>query len=267
MKIKAKKKFGQNFLKNEIILQKIVQTIPNNNYPIIEIGSGLGDLTKYLLQLKSVTSFEIDLDLKHLLEKKFLKEINNNRLTLINDDVLTYWSNKNLVDYEYNLVANLPYYIATHIILKALQDEQCKVLIVLIQKEVAQKFSANTKDKNFSALSVITQSVAQAKIIFDVSADNFQPAPKVNSSVIKIEKLNNKNSFPVSLGFKKFLKISFTFPRKTILKNLSNAFDKEYIVAVLKEQEIPSTHRPNQIDTLQYQLLYKRFKGHIKNEQ
>jgi 16S rRNA (adenine1518-N6/adenine1519-N6)-dimethyltransferase len=258
--IKAKKRFGQNFLKNEIILQKIVQTIPNDNY-IVEIGSGLGDLTKYLLQLSKVTSFEIDRDLEIYLKDKFSKEIYEHRLNLINSDVLNYWSNTNLYSKDYNLVANLPYNVATKIILKALKDNKCKVLIVLIQKEVAQKFCASVGDKEFSSLSILAQSIAEVSILFDIAPENFEPVPKVNSSVIKIQKIAEPNIEFSTKEFENFLKICFMQPRKTIYKNLSMSYSKEYILLQLEKYEIPSTHRPHQIDIKKYHLLYKNLKA------
>jgi len=136
-KVIAKKKFGQNFLKDETVLQKIVEAMPNNDNKIVEIGPGLGDLTKYLVDVKSVEAFEVDTDLCKLLQKKFDKEIATKQLHINCGDVLEAWQSS-LVDEDYDLVANLPYYIATNIILKALADPKCKNILVMVQLEVAE---------------------------------------------------------------------------------------------------------------------------------
>ena len=121
----AKKKFGQNFLKDETVLQKIVEAMPKNDNKIVEIGPGLGDLTKYLVDVKSVEAFEVDTDLCKLLQSEFKEEIATKRLHINCGDVLKAWKSS-LVDEEYDLVANLPYYIATNIILNATRNISSK---------------------------------------------------------------------------------------------------------------------------------------------
>ena len=104
----AKKKFGQNFLKDQSILRKIIEAMPNNDNKIVEIGPGLGDLTKFLVNVKSVEAFEVDTDLCKLLQSNFKKEIATKQLHLNCGDVLSVWKSK-LIDEPYDLVANLPY--------------------------------------------------------------------------------------------------------------------------------------------------------------
>ena len=135
----AKKQFGQNFLKDQSVLRKIIEAMPKNENKLVEIGPGLGDLTKFLVDVKSVEAFEVDTDLCKLLQSEFQEEISTKRLQLNCGDVLKAWKSA-LVDEEYDLVANLPYYIATNIILKALEDPMCKNILVMVQLEVAEKF-------------------------------------------------------------------------------------------------------------------------------
>ncbi len=188
--------------------------MPNTDNLIVEIGPGLGDLTEKLLEKRRVTAYEIDQDLCEILKNKFPN------LNLKYGDVLEFW--QETLEYEkYDLIANLPYYIATKIILKALKDKNAKNILVLIQKEVADKFCAKVGDKNYSSLAILSQSVAKVNKLFDVPAGAFIPAPKVTSSVILFEKF--EESFDEE--FAKFLKTAFSNPRKTLKKNLSATYE------------------------------------------
>ncbi|MDX9814356.1 MAG: 16S rRNA (adenine(1518)-N(6)/adenine(1519)-N(6))-dimethyltransferase RsmA [Sulfurimonas sp.] len=247
----AKKKYGQNFLKDESVLQQIIEAMPNNNNKIVEIGPGLGDLTKYLVDVKSVEAFEVDADLCKILQDSFDIAIKTNRLTLRCGDVLSTWKS-NLLDEPYDLVANLPYYIATNIILKALADENCKNILVMVQLEVAQKFCASSGDSDFGALSVIAQSIANTKLIIKVPPTSFDPQPKVDSAVFLIEKKESRKDE----DFEKFLRVAFTQPRKTLLKNLSSTYNKERLIDTLKTLGVSQTIRPHELSTSDYHQLY-----------
>ena len=142
--IKAKKRFGQNFLKDDNVLIEIIQSMPQNNNHLVEIGPGLGDLTKKLVKCKDVTAYEVDRDLYSILQKEFQEELDSNKLNIILGDVLEKWNqNNSLYNSKYDMIANLPYYIATNIILNAYEDENCEHIIVMVQKEVADKFTAS----------------------------------------------------------------------------------------------------------------------------
>src|SRR5574344_412203 len=137
-KVKAKKQYGQNFLKDSTILDKIIQSMPHNNNHIVEIGPGLGDLTKNLVKYKDVTAYEVDTDLIGILKSKFAIEIESNRFTLKHIDVLRAWEEqKALHDSKYDLIANLQYDNATKNIVRYFEDEHCEHIIVMVQKEVA----------------------------------------------------------------------------------------------------------------------------------
>ncbi|WP_428739265.1 16S rRNA (adenine(1518)-N(6)/adenine(1519)-N(6))-dimethyltransferase RsmA [Sulfurimonas sp.] len=249
----AKKKFGQNFLQDQEVLRKIVEAMPKNDNKIVEIGPGLGDLTKFLVDVKSVEAFEVDTDLCKLLQSKFEEEINTKRLHINSGDVLEAWQSE-LIDEPYDLVANLPYYIATNIILKALADSMCKNILVMVQLEVAEKFCASEGEKVFGSLGVITQSVGEANIIVKVPPTAFDPQPKVDSAVFLIKKQKDRSDS----AFEAYLRVAFTQPRKTLMKNLSSKYDKQKLQVAFSELELLSTIRPHQVSTKDYHQLYKK---------
>lgn len=269
--IKAKKKFGQNFLKDESILEKIIQSKSNDTLPVVEIGPGLGDLTQKLLtHCERVVAFEIDLDLCDVLQEKFSKELEAKHLTLVCNDVLDAWGEQSLMDEEYHLVANLPYYVATNIILKALADNKCRSILVMIQKEVALKFSSKVGEKEFSGLAILASSIAKSQLLFDVGPECFDPAPKVTSAVLKLTKSTEfvkdgeKEGLFETQGafqtFQKFLKVAFSAPRKTLYKNLQHTASKEAIIANFEDLEILKNIRPHQLPVSTYHLLFKKLK-------
>ncbi len=264
--IEAKKRFGQNFLQDTTVLNKIIQSMSINKRKLVEIGPGLGDLTQMLLRVKPVKAYEVDRDLCVHLREKFRKEIEEERLKLEQIDVLECFEKGSLENDSYDLVANLPYYIATKIILKALEDEKCDSMIVMIQKEVAQKFSAPFKTKEFSSLAILSQSIADVKLLFDVSSDSFEPAPKVTSSILKIVKkrefIHGVNPLFKSaqdfIGFKKYLKISFSSPRKTWVKNISSIYNKEFAKKLLNSMGIIVSARPHELSVENHLNLYEK---------
>lgn len=253
--IVAKKQFGQNFLKDEMVLRQIIQAMPKTNHKIVEIGPGLGDLTKFLVDVKSVEAFEVDTDLCKILQEKFKEEIVTKRLHIHCGDVLNAWQSS-LVDEPYDLVANLPYYIATNLILKALADPMCKNILVMVQLEVAEKFCAEAGDSVFGSLGVITQSVGDAHIVVKVPPTAFEPAPKVDSAVFLIQKKQDRTEE----GFERMLRVAFSQPRKTLLKNLSSVYDKKEIETLLETLNLTKTIRPHQVSTSDYHQLYKKIK-------
>ncbi|TLP39264.1 16S rRNA (adenine(1518)-N(6)/adenine(1519)-N(6))-dimethyltransferase RsmA [Arcobacter arenosus] len=259
-KVIAKKKFGQNFLKDHTVLNKIIQSMPNNNNHIVEIGPGLGDLTKNLVKYKDTTAYEVDTDLIGILNSKFAKEIEEKRFELIHTDVLDAWEKKgSLYEGKYDLIANLPYYIATNIILRAFEDVNCENIIVMIQKEVAEKFSANEGDKEFSSLGVITKLVSkECRLLFDVPPESFDPPPKVTSSILYVSKDTNVE---LDKDFKKFLKACFSQPRKKLSKNLSSVIDKEFLSNIYNELNIKETLRPHEVSASLYSQMYTKVKN------
>ena len=256
----AKKKFGQNFLKDNNVLTKIIQSMPNNNNHIVEIGPGLGDLTQNLVKYKDTTAYEVDTDLISILKSKFAIEIQNERFKLLHTDVLDAWDKQGtLHDSKYDLIANLPYYIATNIILRAFEDINCENIIVMIQKEVALKFSAKAGDKEYSSLGVITELIAkESRILFDVPPESFDPPPKVMSSILYISKNANVG---LDKDFNKFLKVCFSQPRKKLSKNLSSIVNKEFLSNIYNELNLKETLRPHEVSASLYSQLYTKVKN------
>jgi len=248
----ASKKYGQNFLKDHSYIMQIIQSIPNDTLPIVEIGPGLGDLTKELVRVRNVTAFEVDNRLCQHLTAEFKESINNGILTLKCGDVVKRWEEGSLLNEKYHLVANLPYYIATNLILKALHDPNCQSILTMVQKEVALKFAATPKQRDFSALGVLASSVGDADLLFEVEAKAFIPPPKVTSAVLFIRKRETLDD----AGFEDFLKCAFAQPRKKLSKNLAIRYDKEKIRETLSDLNMVETIRPHEATTQQYHQIY-----------
>ncbi|MFV0274948.1 MAG: 16S rRNA (adenine(1518)-N(6)/adenine(1519)-N(6))-dimethyltransferase RsmA [Bacilli bacterium] len=245
-----KKKFGQNFITDNFILDRIsnVQNYEENSL-IIEIGPGMGTLTEKLLQKKNVIkviAYEIDNTLKPILEKR-LKDYPKFKLIMrdfLNRDVL-----EDIKDENYNklyICANLPYYITTPIITKIIEsDINAESLVLMVQKEVAQRLCANVNSKSYNSLSIFVNYHYNCEIIFDVNRENFTPNPNVDSSIIKLSKKN-----PISINDKEkffnLVKIAFTQKRKN-LRNNFKGLNLEKIETILKTFNKDLTYRAEQI--------------------
>ena len=268
--IKAKKEFGQNFLKDSVILDKIVQAIPNDTSNIVEIGPGLGDLTLRLLKISKVKSYEIDRDLEKILTAKFADELENGRFELVFGDALEIWQNGGLSEKKYFLAANLPYYVATNLILRAIDDDKCLGFVVMVQKEVALKFCATSKNSEFGAISVLANLFGKCEFLFEVPPFAFEPAPKVTSAVmrqVKNEFLSEHKKFAnldEYAEFKGFLRICFSAPRKTLFKNLSSKFDKNLLNEIFANLQISQTIRSHELDFALFLKIFKNLK--VENE-
>jgi len=259
----ASKKFGQNFLKNDVYLHKIIQAMPNDDLKVAEIGPGLGDLTKELVKVRNVTAFEVDKRLCEHLTTVFDSAIHDGRFELRCGDVLERWESGSLLDEPYHLVANLPYYIATNIILKAFKDVHCQSILVMVQKEVAVKFSAEVKQKEFSALSVLASSVGKATLCFEVEPEAFVPPPNVTSAVLLIEKNISRDDEK----FEAFLKIAFQQPRKKLSKNLSVVFPKDKVNQLFTDLGLEPNLRPHEAETSTYHHIYNELKDNLDGKQ
>jgi len=257
----ADKKFGQNFLKNNSYIHRIVQAMPSGKRHVVEIGPGLGDLTTELVKVRDVTAFEIDNRLCHHLHDQFVADIESNRLKLVCDDAMKHWEDGGLSSEPYDLVANLPYYIATRFVIRALHDPLCVSILVLVQKEVALKFAASAGEREFSALSVMAKSAGEAKVLFDIPPEAFVPAPKVMSAILSIEKANNLKE----VEFEEFLKVAFRQPRKKLSKNLEQRYDKNKILGAWETLGLKSTARPHEVETSTYHHLYNILKKDPKD--
>lgn len=219
-----KKKFGQNFLSDKNLLSAIVADAGiTQDDVVLEIGAGAGALTKELsTRAKKVISYEIDLDLKEMLESLNLENVKFVFADFMKEDMKK--AEENLSSFK--VVANLPYYITTPIIFKLLEEsEKLTSLTIMVQKEVAERIVAKAGGKDYGILTVMIAFYGEAKITRVVKRDMFYPAPNVDSAVVRIDK---KQKFEIDKDkFSKFVKASFSMRRKTLLNNLSSLYSKE----------------------------------------
>ena len=219
---KFSKSLGQNFLHDESVLDSIVDGAGVcKDDLIIEIGPGVGSLTAKLLQKAgNVVSIELDNDLIPILQNELSQEQN---FTLIHKDALKVDFNEIIKDHEsVKLVANLPYYVTTPIIIKLLKEEyNFKSLTIMIQKEVAERIDAKPNCKEYGSLSLLVQYYCNTQIIKRVSPGAFIPQPKVESIVIKLDRLEKPrvNVTDENLMFS-IIRNSFNMRRKTLLNGV-----------------------------------------------
>ena len=253
--ISANKNLGQNFLINEDIVNGIIKAADvKKDDLIIEIGPGLGTLTKELLQnAGKVICIELDKRMIDILKNRF-----NDSLCIINNDILKV-NLKELIQKEktdniskVKVVANLPYYITTPIIMKLLEDKlDIYSITVMVQKEVAQRMIAINEKEDRGAITYAINYYTNPSIVLDVPRESFIPAPEVNSSVIKLDilqkpKVNVKNE---ELFFK-IIKLSFMQKRKTLLNSLTNAKllkNKNEVEVMLQSLNIDTKIRPEKL--------------------
>lgn len=252
------KGFGQNFLTDKNILEKIVQTsCVDKEYGVIEIGPGFGVLTKFLLEkAKKVVSIEIDKRLEEVLNYT-LSEYNNFEFIL--SDALKIDFN-NLIKEKFDtkkivLVANLPYYVTTAIITKILESNlDLESITIMVQKEVAQRLVADEKSKDNSSISLFVKYYADANIAFNVSRNVFIPSPKVDSSVVYMKL--KKERFEYEKTMFKLIKNGFENRRKTILNSFCKAnIDKEKIIKALENLNIDKRKRAEKLSLQDFQNI------------
>lgn len=235
-----KKKFGQNFLTDKNLLQKIVNSAKIDGLDVIEIGPGQGALTNYLvLQAKTVTAYEVDNDLKDFLYNLASKHDN---LTVNFMDILEVDLPN---DKEYHVVANIPYNITSPIIFKLLESDNIKSATLMVQKEVCDRITASPGSKIYGALSVIIQYYMDVSKLMNVNRKLFHPVPKVDSAVFKMSRREATLNMEQEQLFLQIVKGAFHQKRKTILNNLSFSLDKtkEDVKAILDSLNIESNLR------------------------
>lgn len=244
-----KKKFGQNFIIDENIINNIVtKANVDKDTLVIEIGPGAGSLTYFLAKFaKNVLCYEIDTTLKEILRDN-LKEYDN--VEVIYNDFLKVNVLDDIKKYEYKklyVIANLPYYITTPIIIKLIEDDiNVDKIVVMVQKEVGDRFKAVPGTKDYSSLSVFLSYYYNIKKIMDVSKNVFIPKPNVDSIVVEFNKKEKKLNVMDEQLFFKLIKDSFEFKRKTLKNNLKN-YDLEKIDKVLKKHKLDLSVRAEQI--------------------
>ena len=216
--IKAKKKYGQNFLVDKGVIDKIIKSInPKNLEKILEIGPGLGALTSQILnKIDHIDVVEIDPDMIKVLEEK----IPSSKITIFPSNILE--MNNDIIGKYDKVIGNLPYYISSEILLKMIKTiNNQKELHFMLQKEVAERVASSTHSKSYGRLSVMLQYFFDIELLFDIQPESFSPPPKVTSSLVRlIPKINYANKVKDIDSFEELLKLSFSQKRKTIKNNL-----------------------------------------------
>ena len=253
--VRAKKHLGQHFLKDETIAKKISETLTFKGYKnVLEIGPGMGVLTKYLLE-EDIELVAMDLDKESIsyLEANYL----NKNLKLLEADFLRYDFSDIFGEEEFAITGNFPYNISTQIVFKTLENkEKVPEFTGMFQKEVAQRICAKEGNKTYGILSVLTQAFYDAEYLFTVPPTVFNPPPKVESGVLR---LTRKKSLTLECSEKmlyKVVKTSFQQRRKTLRNSLKsfNLSDK------IKEDAIFG-QRPEHLSVAEFIMLTKKLEN------
>jgi 16S rRNA (adenine1518-N6/adenine1519-N6)-dimethyltransferase len=242
----AKKKYGQNFLRDKNLLMKMVRLSDITNKHVLEVGPGQGALTSFLAELaQDIVCYEIDISLKPILD--VLEEQYPN-LRVIYEDFME----ADLSEYteDLHVVANVPYYITTPILFKILETKSIKTASLMIQKEVLERLLAKPGSKSYNALSIVLQYHADASKMMDVKRHMFHPIPNVDSAVIRlVKRTSGLIEQDHEALFLKIVKEAFRQKRKTLLNNLHEGFDipKVQLEAFLIEQGYRADVRAEQL--------------------
>ncbi len=264
----ATKSLGQNFLVDQNDVDKIISALDvQKDETIIEIGAGRGALTEKLVEKAgNVVAIEFDKDLILLLQAKF-EEYEN--FILIEQDALKIDFKKILASYNLplktKLVANLPYYISTAILQKLITQRECfSELVLMLQKEVVERITADKGNKQRGFLTVLVEAYMKTEKLFEVSPDAFRPVPKVWSSVMRlITKEEKEIGINDEKLFREIVSAGFSQKRKTILNNLKNApvqlqeklGDVNTINKVLENSKIETQRRAETLSLIEWKKL------------
>lgn len=274
--IRLSKRRGQNFLIDPVAVAKIVNNACEEMDHVIEIGPGIGSLTQVLLQrAKKVVAIEIDPLLVQVLKKEFkdfenLKIIEGDALDFNLDSIAREQFSENTEDYK--VVGNLPYYVTTPIIFHIFENARsASRATVMMQKEVAERISAQPGSKNYGSLSVACQYFSQPEVVSKVSHKLFFPQPEVESVVLK---LHIRDCPPVSLKdeqlFFKIVRAAFNQRRKTVLNAISNVIpdlSKEQAAAILRASGIESSRRGETLEIAEFAEISNVMVGVLREEE
>jgi 16S rRNA (adenine1518-N6/adenine1519-N6)-dimethyltransferase len=259
--MRAKRSLGQNFLRNPVIAERMAAFAHiTSKDTVLEVGPGRGMLTRVLLRHASrVIAIEKDDQLFDLLLKTFR---DRDTIQLIHEDILA-CDLSQLIQDGTKIVANLPYNIATQLIMRLAEYSRCiSSIVVMLQKEVAQRLCAHTGEKAYSALSVIVSAGFDAISGFKVSPDNFIPRPKVDSQVIKL--IPKASPIPVDdmEMFRQVVWCSFSKRRKVLRNSLIQLprMDQGHLEIIAEKAGISLRSRPQEITPEQFHLLSQAYR-------
>ena len=255
--IKAKKSLGQNFLIDKNIIEKISNIIKIENKTVLEVGPGTGNLTSSLIKKKPKKIYVIEKDnnLVSLLHKEFKDQIH-----IINDDILDF--NEKILSKEQLIVfGNLPYNISTEILCKWIlnmdQKKWFSYLILMFQKEVADRIISKYNSSNYGRLSILANWKLDIKKIFDISPHSFSPKPRVDSSLLFFSPKENFYKFKNPYNLEKITRVFFNHRRKMIKKPFAQIFSNK--LEVSKKLDIDLNLRPQNLDFETYYKLTEEY--------
>ena len=249
-----KKKFGQNFLKDQNILENIaLKSEIDKDTLVIEIGVGAAALTKVTSKYaKNVIGYEIDNTLEPII-KEVLK--NQDNVEIIFDDFLKRQVKKDITKYEYKklyVVANLPYYITTPIIEKIIDDKiGVDKIVIMVQKEVGDRFSAKKGTKDYNSLTIFLNYYFDIRKLMNVSRNCFVPSPNVDSVIVEMKKKNIKYNVENEEKLFKLIRDSFRYKRKNLRNNLKD-YDLFKIENILSKYNLDLTVRAENLSLEQF---------------
>lgn len=261
---KFNKQFGQNFLTDDNLLANIAIDAGVAGGTVLEIGAGAGTLTKALANVADkVISFEVDRNLEKVLATT-LDSCDN--VQIVMGDVMKYkmCDIEALCNGPYKLVANIPYYITTPLLMRFVEEGQNVTSITLtIQKEVAERLASKPATKDYGAITVSVQAVADVTITRILPRDLFYPAPNVDSAVVRIDLRKDKFDIADHDFFRKVVKISFAMRRKTLVNNLMVGFklDRQTVENILLECELQPNCRGEELSVEKFVELYNVLKA------
>ena len=247
------KKFGQHFLINQSIIQNILKKIQKHPPPFVEIGPGLGALTHYFKnKKKDIVLIERD--------KKLAAYWKKAGYSVFCADALRFkWETLPKI---FTLFGNLPYEISASLIVKAcLHQKQIQSMLLMMQKEMAQRATAQVRSKNYSSFSVISQIFWNIRPVADVPKTNFYPIPKVDGRVLEFQIKKNKWNVPAD-SFSTFVKKCFSLKRKMLFKQI-DTFSPEKAKKILSQLGICETCRAEELQPYQFIDLYFQMKNKI----
>ena len=250
--IKTKKSLGQNFLIDKNILEKIVNIVPIKGKTVLEVGPGSGNLTSFILNKnpKKFIVIEKDNDLA-----RYLDEIFNNQITIINEDILNI-DEKILSKDKITVFGNLPYYISTEILSKWIVNLKNNFwfdhLILMFQKEVAERILAKYNTSQYGRLSVLANWKLDIKKISDVKPQSFSPKPKIDSTILYFSPKKNYHELKNPRNLEKVTRVFFLHRRKMLKKPFNQIFNGNK--NVLNKLKIDLNLRPQ---NLNYEVYYK----------
>ncbi len=245
-----KKRFGQNFLRDQNLLKKIVQTAKIKDKHVIEIGPGEGGLTKHAIrEAKALVSYEIDTTLQPTLS---LIEQSTPNVSFIYEDFLSIPT----FDTKYtHIIGNIPYNITSPILFKVLALDHIERATFMVQKEFAERMTASSKTKAYNALTVMMQLSFHATYEFTVTKKVFYPTPKVDSAIVSLQRKNVSNN-----KLNQFVKDCFKQKRKTIMNNLfeTRSISKETISDALLSLGYLENARAEEVEPADFVNLFNK---------